>query len=149
MVSLEQVKLLESKVARAIDYLKKVTEEKAQLKEKLDSYQKRIEELEVLIQRFKDDQSRIEDGILSALDRLNQFEDALESKLGSENRRAGGEPRIADAASGAAPEETNSAPHIIKKNNGDGDQYSGTEAEYPDPLLPEGKNSEPGELDIF
>jgi len=146
MVSLEQVKLLESKVAKAIDYLKKVTEEKAQLKEKLDSYQRRIEELEVLIQRFKDDQSRIEDGILSALDRLNQFEDALESTLGSENRR------IVDSASGVAREEANSAPHTFKKNNGDGEQHSNAadhEAEYPDPLEPEGKNSEPGELDIF
>ena len=81
MVSLEQVKLLESKVSRTIEYVKKVSEEKAQLKEKLDSYQKRIEELEILIQRFKDDQSRIEDGILSALNRLNQFEDAVESRL--------------------------------------------------------------------
>jgi len=81
MISLEQVKLLESKVSRTIEYVKKVSEEKAQLKEKLDSYQKRIEELEILIQRFKEDQSRIEDGILSALDRLNQFEDAVESKL--------------------------------------------------------------------
>ena len=86
MVSLEQVKLLESKVSRTIDYVKKVNEEKKQLKEKLDSYQKRIDELEVLIQRFKEDQSRIEDGILSALDRLNQFEDALGSKFPAENK---------------------------------------------------------------
>ena len=81
MISLEQVKLLESKVTRAIDYVKKATEENTRLKGKLDSNQKRIDELEVLIQQFKEEQSRIEDGILSALDRLNQFEDALESKL--------------------------------------------------------------------
>ena len=80
MVSLEQVKLLESKVSRTIDYVKKITEEKEFLKGKLDSYQKRIDELEILIQRFRDDQSRIEDGILSALDRLNQLEDAMDSK---------------------------------------------------------------------
>jgi FtsZ-binding cell division protein ZapB len=84
MVSLEQVKLLESKVTRAIDYIKTLTEEKDALREKLDFYQKRIDELEVLIHRFKEDQSRIEDGILSALDRLNQFEDALEAKLPKE-----------------------------------------------------------------
>ena len=85
MISLEQVKLLESKVTRTIDYVKKVTDENKHLKGKLDSYQKRIDELEVLIQRFKEDQSRIEDGILSALDRLNQFEDALENTLSREN----------------------------------------------------------------
>lgn len=81
MISLEQVKLLEAKVSRTIDYVKKVTEENVLLKGKLDSYQQRIDELEVLILRFKEDQSRIEDGILSALDRLNQFEDAVEKKL--------------------------------------------------------------------
>ena len=81
MISLEQVKLLESKVTKAIDYVKTVTEENFRLKGKLDSYQKRIDELEVLIQQFKEEQGKIEDGILSALDRLNQFEDALESTL--------------------------------------------------------------------
>jgi len=123
MVSLEQVKLLESRVTKAIDYLRKVTEEKTLLKEKLDSYQKRIDELEVLVQRFKDDQSRIEDGILSALDRLNQFEDALETKLTTEGR-----------------------------HTGEGKQPSKPEApaaEAPDPLQSEEKNSGPGELDIF
>ena len=85
MVSLEQVKLLESKVSKTIEYVKKVTEENSHLKTKLDSYQNRIEELEVLIRRFKEDQSKIEDGILAALDRLNQFEDALETKLSADS----------------------------------------------------------------
>ena len=84
MISLEQVKLLESKVSRMIDHVKKETEENARLREKLGSYEKRIDELEVLIRRFREDQSRIEDGILSALDRLNQFEDALETAVSME-----------------------------------------------------------------
>jgi len=129
MVSLEQVKLLESKVTRAIDYLKTVTEEKILLKEKLDSYQKRIDELEILIQRFKEDQSRIEDGILSALDRLNQFEDALESKLSPESKLSV-ENRILPEGLPSAETNTGPAPRT-------------SEAEE--------KNSEPalGELDIF
>ena len=86
MASLETVKLLETKVTQTIDYIKKVTGENLQLKEKLSSYQKRITDLEVLLQQFKENQSRIEDGILSALDRLNQFEDALESKLSMESK---------------------------------------------------------------
>jgi len=86
MISLEQVKLLESKVTNTIEYVKKVTGENLKLKEKLTSYQKRIEELEVLVQQFKESQGQIEDGILSALDRLNQFEDALESKLSAESK---------------------------------------------------------------
>ena len=92
MVSLEQVRLLESKVSKAIAYVKKVTEENTHLKGKLDTYQNRIDELEVLIQQFKEEQSRIEDGILSALDRLNQFEDALENTI------AGGTPSEEKAA---------------------------------------------------
>ena len=81
MVSLEQVKLLESKVAQTIDFVKKVTEENRQLKGKLDAYGKRVDELEAIVKSFKDEQSRIEKGILSALDKLNQFEDALDDKL--------------------------------------------------------------------
>ena len=87
MVSLEQIKLLESKVSTTIDYVKKVNEENRQLKGMLDSYQKRIDELEGLIQQYKQDHSRIEDGILSALDRLNQFEDALDHTLHSQPKK--------------------------------------------------------------
>ncbi|MDR0689134.1 MAG: cell division protein ZapB [Spirochaetaceae bacterium] len=81
MVTLEQVKLLETKVVKALDFVNQVTGENTLLKKKLDTYQKRIDELEVLIQRFKEDQGRIEEGIISALSRLNQFEDAVEKSL--------------------------------------------------------------------
>jgi predicted nuclease with TOPRIM domain len=81
MVTIEQVKQLESRVAKAIEYVNKVTDENTLLKGKLDAYQKRIDELEVLIQRFKEDQNRIEEGIVSALERLNQFEDDVEKTL--------------------------------------------------------------------
>jgi len=88
MVSLEQVKLLETKVARAIEYVERVTSEnigfaqrESELLAKLEASQKRTEELEALVLRFKEDQSRIEDGILSALERLSQFEDAIEKSL--------------------------------------------------------------------
>jgi chromosome segregation ATPase len=78
MSTLEQVKLLETKVTKAIDYVNHLTGENTMLREKLEGYQTRIDELEVLIMRFKEDQGKVESGILSALDRLNQFEDAIE-----------------------------------------------------------------------
>ena len=88
MISLEQVLLLETRVAKAIDYVKKVTADNAELvrqKEelvaKLEANQKRIDELEVHVMRFKDEQGRIEDGIVAALDRLSQFEEAFENSL--------------------------------------------------------------------
>jgi len=88
MINLEQVKLLETKVAKTIDFVEKVSKEnaallrqEAELQEKLETYQKRIDELEVLIMGFKEEQGRIEDGILAALDRLSQFEEAIERSM--------------------------------------------------------------------
>lgn len=88
MISLEQVLLLETRIGKAIDYIKTLESEKEDLlshnkdlQEKVDSNQKRIDELEVLAMRFKEDQGRIEDGIIAALDRLSQFEEAFENSL--------------------------------------------------------------------
>jgi chromosome segregation ATPase len=97
MVTFEQVKLLETKVAKAIDFVDRVSGENALLRGKLETYQKRIGELEVLIQRFKDDQGRIEEGILSALDRLNRFEADMEQTIA---------PVSGEAAEESAPAET-------------------------------------------
>jgi predicted nuclease with TOPRIM domain len=95
MISLEQVLLLETRVAKAIDYVKKVNADNAalvsqreELQAKLDANQKRIDELEVLVMRFKEDQGRIEDGIIAALDRLSQFEEAFEHSLKDKNTSA-------------------------------------------------------------
>ena len=88
MISLEQVQLLETRVSKALEYVQKVTAENAalvsqreELQAKLEANQKRIDELEVLVVRFKKDQARIEDGIVAALDRLSQFEEAFENSL--------------------------------------------------------------------
>jgi len=88
MISLEQVQLLETRVSKALEYVQKMKAENAalisqreELHAKLEANQKRIEELEVLVVRFKKDQARIEDGIVAALDRLSQFEEAFENSL--------------------------------------------------------------------
>jgi FtsZ-binding cell division protein ZapB len=81
MGTLEQVKLLESKVVKAIAFVKRLTEENDQLKDQLDSYQKRVDELEALIQGFREEQGRVEEGIRSTLNRLNQFESAIDKSL--------------------------------------------------------------------
>jgi hypothetical protein len=107
MVSLEQVKLLETKVAKAIDFVSRVTDENSLLKGTLESYRKRIDELEGLVQRFKDEQGRIEEGILSALERLNQFEDAIGAAIGD---AAGRNPSPARASEKAPVEKEEPAP---------------------------------------
>ena len=144
MVSLEQVKLLESKVSRTIDYVKKVTEENTRLKENLDSYQKRIDELEVLIQRFKDEQSRIEDGILSALDRLNQFEDALERSLSTVKTISTEKTIPAEKKPAPVKPETKPEPTIFSKNKPETPVLEELEEEEPS-----GPAQKDGELDIF
>jgi hypothetical protein len=81
MVTLEQVRQLEIKIAKAIEYVNRITDENKLLRGKFESSLKRVKELEDLVQRFKEDQSRIEEGIVAALDRLNQFEDAIGRSL--------------------------------------------------------------------
>ncbi|MDR3161265.1 MAG: cell division protein ZapB [Spirochaetaceae bacterium] len=103
MVTLDQVKLLESKVAKALEFVGQVTGENTLLKEKLDTYQKRIDELEILIQNFREEQGRIEEGILNALDRLNQFEDAIQKSLS-------GAPFPAAAAASPEPKKPPAEP---------------------------------------
>ena len=127
MISLEQVRLLETKVTKVIDYVKKMTEENSRLKEKLDSCQKRVEELEVLVQAFKDDQGRIEDGILAALDQLNQVEDAI-GKTASPSPDSGAEPPPAPSARKkpeAVKPEPEPEPEEETQEAGDSGQDSG------------------------
>ncbi|MDR1507892.1 MAG: hypothetical protein LBI67_12405 [Treponema sp.] len=77
MVTLEQIKLLESKITRMIDIVARLNEENARLK-------KRSEELETLTGKLESEKTRMEEGILSALDRLNrQLEDAIGRSAGS------------------------------------------------------------------
>ncbi|MCL2764191.1 MAG: cell division protein ZapB [Treponema sp.] len=93
MVSLEHVQLLESRVAKAIEYIQRLdnensvlSQERQGLQAKLDANQKRLDELELLVMRFKEDQGKIEDGIMAALDRLSQFEEAFEKSLASRSQ---------------------------------------------------------------
>ncbi|MDR0998872.1 MAG: cell division protein ZapB [Treponema sp.] len=150
MITLEQVKLLESKAVRAIEYVERVSRENAQLQGKLDSYQRRIDELEVIIRQFKEDQGRIEEGVLAALDRLNQFEDAIERSLSPEGKK----PQTIRTPVPAAPEPP-AEPVPTQETGPEAEQESESEDLE---LLNEGTLSlseedeekpESGELDIF
>jgi len=166
MINLEQVKLLEARVAKTIEYVERLSKENAalnrqeaelqarleasqkridefellelDLQAKLESYQKRIDELEVLITGFKEDQGQIEEGILAALDRLSQFEKAMEKTLKDK-------PAVTKrAAKSQAPEEAANASEgqtcFEIPEGADADDAS--DNDIPDPV-------EGGELDIF
>ena len=107
MVTYEQVKLLESKVIKAVDCIRQLTEENSLLKGKLSGYEKRINELETLIIHFKEDQGRIEKGIISTLERLDQFEDAIDSALGGNKNPAKTVQKPQPTANKPVPEKEN------------------------------------------
>jgi chromosome segregation ATPase len=81
MVTLEQVRQLETKIGTAIDYVNRVNGENARLRGELDGSEKRVAELEDMVQRFREEQGRIEEGILAALNRLDEFEDTVNKGL--------------------------------------------------------------------
>lgn len=77
MLNLDQVRLLENRVEKAVGKIQSLTSENTLLRTQLTGLQTRVSELEGLVRSFKDDQGRIEEGILNALDRLSAFEDSV------------------------------------------------------------------------
>lgn len=94
MLSLEQIKLLEKKVEKAISIIKALNGEKEALRLKIIEKDKRIAELENLLVNFKDDQAKIESSIKNTLTLLNSLEDLAVSSSSS----TGAEQKILTAS---------------------------------------------------
>lgn len=77
MISLDQIRQLEAKVHAAVATIQTLRTENHTLKGKLESYERRIEDLQHMVDAFKSDQAEIERGIVSALERLDALEDAV------------------------------------------------------------------------
>jgi len=75
MISLEQIRLLEGKITRAIELIHVLKDENATLRRGLDSAQKRMKELESLVDGFKADQKEIESVIVRTLRHLDDLEE--------------------------------------------------------------------------
>jgi len=76
MITLEQIRLLESKITRAIDLIRVLKEENSTLRKGLESAQKRMRELETLVDGFKMDQKEIESVIVRTLHNLDELEES-------------------------------------------------------------------------
>lgn len=142
MIKLEQVQLLESRVEKALALIDRLKGENLGLRDKLTGYQKRIEDLEALVRELQSEQGRIEEGILSALTKLNRFEDSLEAE-----GRGKEQPKPA----GPAPKATGAAPEQAARHEAPSGQEARVEpAEKPaaKPEAPATKTSSP-ELEIF
>lgn len=114
MLSLEQIRSLESKVTKAVTLLASFQEENKILKSRLAQYETRIEELEFMIEEFKEEQGEIEQGIISALEHL----DTLENAVGGLAQPAAAVPRpsappVASAPAAPQPAMAESTPAPI------------------------------------
>ncbi len=78
MITLEQVRALEARVEKALSAIDRLTSENATLRDTVAREKKRATDLERTIEEYRKDQTRIEQGILHALERLNAFEDAIQ-----------------------------------------------------------------------
>ena len=136
MITLEQIRLLESKITRAIDLIRVLKEENSTLRKGLESAQRRMRELETLVDGFKTDQKEIESVIVRTLHNLDELEESAATPGGIQAAAKRAEAR--GGGPGAAPP----APHPLPVT-----------AENPPGVAAAEKDAEPQspkeELDIF
>jgi FtsZ-binding cell division protein ZapB len=156
MISLEQIRLLEAKISRAIDLIRVLKEENAALRRGLDSAQKRMKELEGLVDGFKADQKEIESVIIRTLKNLDELEEAAAGKKQDAPRHAPSSPPPSPPPPPAAPgypprggaQADASRPAGTASQTGAAQTGAAPEAPQPDAGAPEDKTAK-GELDIF
>jgi hypothetical protein len=131
MLNLDQVRLLENRVEKAVAKIQGLTSENDRLTGEIEALQSRVRELEGLVNAFKDDQGKIEQGILNALDRLSAFEDSI---LHAPVAEAGRPAAMRVAAAGPS---TQTAPKSAVSPAGE-----------TKPVITEAMNLSPADLDI-
>jgi len=144
MITLEQIRLLESKITRAIDLIRVLKEENSTLRKGLESAQRRMRELETLVDGFKTDQKEIESVIVRTLHNLDELEESAATPGGIQAATPGGIQAAAKRAEarGGGPGAAPPAPHPLPVT-----------AENPPGVAAAEKDAEPQspkeELDIF
>ncbi|MGD0728169.1 MAG: cell division protein ZapB [Spirochaetia bacterium] len=107
MITLEQIRLLDSKITRAIELIRVLKEENGTLRKGLESAQKRMKELETLVDGFKTDQREIETVIVRTLRNLDDLEES--ATAGKKGDRAVASPSP-DGAPASRAADAGSAP---------------------------------------
>ncbi len=123
MITLEQIRLLESKITRAIELIRVLKDENGTLRRGLESAQKRMKELESLVEGFKTDQHEIESVILRTLHTLDEIEES--ASAGRRPAPSGGGTASAAGAGlprqeAPAPARAHRAPSAESPPSGDG-----------------------------
>jgi FtsZ-binding cell division protein ZapB len=101
MITLEQIRLLEGKITKAIELIRILKEENSTLRKGLESAQKRMKELESLVDGFKTDQKEIESVIVRTLRTLDELEESSVTKR--QERTQGGVAAAPGGNPAAAP----------------------------------------------
>jgi len=102
MITLEQVRALEARVEKALSVIDRLTAENAALRDSAAREKKRATDLERTIEEYRRDQTRIEQGILHALERLNAFEDAIQDPAPGADSAAADKPSRPAASASTA-----------------------------------------------
>ena len=100
MITLEQIRLLESKITRAIDLIRVLKDENSTLRKGLESAQRRMRELETLVDGFKTDQKEIESVIVRTLHNLDELEETAATPGGISAATPGGISAATPATAG-------------------------------------------------
>ena len=120
MINLDQIKQLEERVSKAIELMQTLKDENDLLKLELHDRQKRIEELENIVLVFRNDQAKIEEGIINALNHLSAFEDtvyqAANSTVSVPTSTAGENPETQTVTSDTA---ASGQPEIVQEKTED------------------------------
>ena len=106
--------------------------------------QKRIEELENIVLVFKNDQAKIEEGIVNALNHLSAFEDTIYQATGSSSVNESSEEAVASSIA-----QSDSEQHDAGHSEGD----SQSQHEYNDGTTPDAEqsahNNQSDQMEIF
>jgi len=103
MITLEQIRLLDSKITRAIELIRVLKDENGTLRKGLESAQKRMKELETLVDGFKTDQREIETVIVRTLRNLDDLEESTTAGKKADRAAAGPSPDAAPVSRAAEP----------------------------------------------
>ncbi len=79
MLSVEQIQQLETKVGEFVERYQRLRVDNQSLRERLEGYQQRIDEMERRLKTVSDDQAAITEGLTAALRSLEALEDVGDS----------------------------------------------------------------------
>jgi chromosome segregation ATPase len=98
MITLEQMRLLESKIGKAVEMIRSLKEENKTMRRAVNSAQGRMRDLEKLVDNFKSDQQEIEQCVVRALDNLDRLEEEVAEKKGRKGEAKAEAPKAEPAA---------------------------------------------------